>query len=474
MKRLKTEMAAATALKSMASNVTASWALPSDFSPFRMRNEYSTEETALFKVNEEHAAVVGQSSTGQQLRADTHMEFIFQDALRNRISYQRNATGSSWVYQWCFSRNTSGVDQTGFTVRVGGTETVRVSHATAGSTFKPHGDTLFGLEDNGMQGVWIDALATLPSLLSVFLGTLPTTTQGSIVLWAWNNGIWKEQQRLAITNPTVLYNFTISVSSYYTIQVINPSNDQVVGATAQGTCDCWGHFPSPYLLSNANSVESIRMLGHSILVKNVTAVQQKQGAIVACQPGKSRSWTSFASFDGTSDTFSVVRDYAGAANTRLLETGLYGFIKPTDEEDVKLKEPFTICNVNGVSGSTVWTFAGSQILNTPYVVVAAQCNTLTPQQVLIRTDQNGEYETGNQWFNVDKPRAEPQEWRDGMEALASMQQFYENPTHWKRILSTIGSVASVGGRILSLFGPKGAAVGVPVSMAGDMMRSGFQ
>lgn len=472
MKRRLTEAVGA---KSLAAAVTASWALPSDFAPYRMRNEYSTEETALFKVNEEHAATVGVTSgSGRQLRDDTHMEFIFQDALRNRITYQRNAAATAWSYDWCFGRQVTAANITNYTVRAGATEILRPSHAShSGTTFKPHGDIEFALKDGEIAGLWVDATTAVTSQITVTLPNVPSTG-GSVVLMAFRDGSWTEQQRLAITNPTLTYAFTITVSRYYTVMIAAPLQDQQVTVTASGTCDCWGHFPAPYLLTNANSVESIRTLGHSILLKNVTAVQQKQGEITGCQPGKSRVWTSFASLDGTVDTYAIVRDYAGAANSKLLETGLYGYVKPTDEEDVKLKEPFTISNVTGVAGSTVWTFAESNILGIPYVVVAAQCNTSTPQQLLVRTDQNGEYETGNQWFNVDKPRAEPQEWRDGMEALASMQQFYENPTHWKRILSTIGSVASVGGRILSLFGPKGAAVGVPMSMAGDIMRGGFQ
>lgn len=476
-KRLRRDLEAATALKSTAASVTASWALPSDFAPYRMRNEYSTEKTALFQVNEEHPGSVGTTSGVQsQLRTDTHMEFIFQDALRNRVSYVRNPTALNWTYQWAFGRNTAGIDQYGFIVRAQGVETLRPSHAASGGppNIKPHGDILFACTDNGVAGMWVDGIAGAASNIQVTLSANPSSTIGSIVLLTWSNGIWTENSRVQIAIGTQAYNFPIGTSRYYAIQIVNNSNEQTVGVVSSGTCDCWGHQPAPYLLTNANSVESIRTLGHSILVKNVTANQNKQGAIVGCQPGKSRAWTSFASFDNASDVFSVVRDYAGAANTRPLETGFYAYVKPTDEEDVKLKEPFTISNVNGVAGSTVWTYAESSILGVPYVVVAAQCNVSTPQDILVRTDQSGEYETGNQWFNVDRPRAEPQEWRDGMEALASMQQFYENPTHWKRILSTIGSVASVGGRILSLFGPKGAAIGMPMSMAGDIVRGGFQ
>ena len=96
--------------KSLAARVTASFALPSDFAPLRMRNEYSTEETALFKVFEEHKNWIPGSATGEQLRDDTHVEIIFQDNLRNRISYVRNPTNQTFGYQWVFRRTTGGAD----------------------------------------------------------------------------------------------------------------------------------------------------------------------------------------------------------------------------------------------------------------------------------------------------------------------------------------------------------------------------
>lgn len=463
----------------MAGAVAASFALPSDYAPYRMRNEYSTEETALFKVFEEHPATVGVTGgVNPLLRTDQHLEFIFQDPLCNRITYVRNPTGATWQYQWVMARNTDGSSNTLFPITAGSQEPLVPSHAVANTAFRPHGDILFAKNDNGMTGMWIDSppLAGNSTVTVTLSVAPPVGPVGSIILTQWINGSWRETQTLPAVAGQLPYVFNIplATSGYFGVIIRGMNATQNVGVIQAGVCDCYGHLPAPYLVPNANSIESCRILGHSILVKNITSNQNKQGAIVGIQPGKSRYWYSFASSDGASDSFSIVRDYAGASSSRVLETGLYGFVKPTEEGDLRFREPFTITNVQGVATSTVWTFAESPILNTAYIVVAAQCNNTTPQNLLVRTDCSGEYETGNQFFNVDKPRAEPSDWRDGMEALASMQQFYENPTHWKRILQTIGSVASVGGRILSLFGPKGAAVGVPLSMAGDLVNRGFQ
>lgn len=462
---------------SLAAAIAASFALPSDYPPYRMRDEYSTEETALFKVFEEHPITCGVTGgTNPLLRTDTHVEFIFQDLLCNRIFYNRNLLGQQWIYTWAFGRDTGGNNLFSFTLQAGASDTLYPSHAISTGTFKAHGDVYFARNDNGIAGFWIDSPPVAgASTITVTINVAPAAAQGNIILLLWTNGVWKETQKQTAAVGTLIYTFTLTggTSGYYAIAMNNFQAGQSVIVTHQGISDVWSHQPAPYIMANANSIESCRTLGHSILVKNVTANQNKQGAITAVQPGKSRYWYSFASSNGTDDVYGAVRDYAGAANSKPLETGLYGFVKPTEQEDLRLREPFTVTNVPS-STNTVWTFAQTPILGTTYVVVAMQCNVGTPQNLLVRTDLQGEYETGNQFFNVAKPAAEPEMWRDGMEALASFVQFYENPTHWKKILQTLGTIASVGGRITSLFGPKGAAIGVPLSMAGDIIRGGFQ
>ncbi len=454
--------------RSFAALVALSFALPSDFKPLRMRNEYSTEETALFNVFEEHKPW-GLPGTNEQLRDDTHVEFIFQDMLRNRVSYVRNLGNVLWSYVWIYSRSNVGGDVNFFTVAAFSTETAYPSHATTTALFRPHGDVLFAESDEQYSGMWIDAGPVTPSNLNITLAAVPSATTGRIVVLVYLRGAWTELTSTNITIAVVSYNISITLTGIYTVRVEGATNAQNVTVTSSGTCGCWGHFPAPYFVVNGNTIESCRALGHSILVKNTAAPLNQQGFITGVQPGKGRYWTNFITTDGSSDIFPVVRDYAGAENTRPLATGLYGFVKPTEEEDLRFRTPFTISNFSGNIG-TVWTMARTPILKTEYVVVVMQCTTAAGRDILVRTDQSGEFETGNQFFMTDKPREEPADWRDGMEALASFTQFYENPAHWKKIISTIGSIASVGGRILSLFGPKGSAVGVPLSIAGDIAK----
>lgn len=479
MKRARKEITAKLAtIKSQAAAVTASFALPSDFAPFRQRNEYTTEATALFHLMEEHNTFSSLPiGSNEQLLPGQHLEFIFQDILRNRVSYQRNPTSAAWNYAWCFGRTPAGVDNTSYTTVPNADEFMVPTHANSIGAFSPHGPTFFSETDQNITGMWVDTGPAASSNITVSLNPTPSSTSGSLILYMWKDGLWVEQDFKNITSGTQNYVFNNGLrSTLYTVRIRNHVNPININITSNGTCGCWGHFPAPYILTNGNSIESVRTLGHSILVKNFTSPLNQDGDITGVQPGKSRAWTSFiGTFAGATDCFAIVRDYAGAENTRPLKTGLYGFVKPTEEEDMKLRESFIIVpRSGGTSTDTTWTSASTPFLSTAYLVVAMATNTPLLQNIVVRTDTNGEFETGNQFFNVDKPRAEPQEWRDGMEALASLQQFYENPTHWKRILSTIGSVASVGGRILSLFGPEARAVGMPISIAGDIVRGGFQ
>lgn len=475
-KRAKKEVEEVARVKTVAAAVAGSFALPSDFHPYRMRNEYSTEETALFHVFEEHRAYPsgGVGGANEQLRDDTHMEMIFQDLLRNRISYVRNPSGSPWGYQWVFRRNAStGAETTAVTINAGTSEVLVPSHANATTTFQPHGPIYFAESDQFYTGMWCDDGPVVHSTLRVSFNIAVTAATGRIVLMFYSNGSWVESASTNLTVGPTFWDFTLGTTGIYAIRVENPNIAVNASVLLSGTCGCWGHFPAPYVVSNAASIESARSLGHSILFRNTAAPLNQQGYITGIQPGKGRFYGGFITGDGLTDIYPTVRDYTGASPSRPLATGMYAFVKPTEEEDLKFRTPFTVSNAAG-STVTNWTCARTPILDTEYVVIVSQCNTAAGRDFVIRTDFSGEFETSNQFFNVDKPRAEPGDWRDGMEALASFQQFYDNPIHWKRILQTLGSIASVGGRISSLFGPKAAAIGMPLSMAGDILKGGFQ
>lgn len=464
--------------------IAASFALPSEINPVRMRNEYSTDKTALFKVFEEHPAMGLGNGTVEQLRDDQHVEWIFQDILRNRIAYYRNPTNGLWSYDWMFGCTAdSGAAFDHFSAKAIGTVTLRPSHAliTEGtSVTAPHGAFQFAESDKDIAGFWIDSVAGPDqSTLTISLSEDPTATTGAFQLLRWDNGDWLPEGEPSLTVVAGRsYPFQILRSGYFAVQIQNITVDCELRVNHSGKCGCWGRYPAPYILNNAGNLEEVRTLGHSILVKNVTANINKQGAVCGVQPGKSRVWYSFADITGTAtaDCFAAVRDYAGAENTKPLETGIYGFVKPTEEEDLKFREPFVITNQSG-SEVTNWTFATTPIVGTAYVVVAIQAKggneVDTGQNLLIRTDQSGEFGTSNQFYNVAKPNADPGDWRDGMEALASMDQFYENPIHINKILATVGKIARVGGRILSLF-PQAAAVSLPLSIAGSIFEKEFQ
>lgn len=478
MKRHKKEISEKVgSIKGLAGAITASFALPSDFPPYRMRNEYSTEETALFHVFEEHPVYTVSSPpvAKQFLFPGQHVEFIFQDPLRNRVTYTRNPSQLVWKYQWEFGRNTDGTDVPGLPITANSDDFLTPTHALSVNTFSPHGPVQFANQDSGVSGFWIDGPADASSSMVVTLVPTPASTAGFIIFLYWKNGTWVEFANQAVTNTVATYTQNITgQNTYFAIRIRNLPVLTTPSVFHTGNCECWGHLPAPYVLTNANSLESIRSLGHSILVKNFTSPLNQDGDVTGVQPGKSRYWGSFVGTSSASDIFSVVRDYSGAANTKPLRTGFYGYIKPTEEDDLRLRESFVITARNtGISSDTVWTWASSPILGTAYLVVAMTTTTPSSQSIVVRTDVSAEFETGNQFFNIDKPRAEPQDWRDGMEALASMQQFYENPIHWKKILQTIGSVASIGGRILSLF-PQTRGAGMPITAAGNILAGGFQ
>lgn len=68
------------------------------------------------------------------------------------------------------------------------------------------------------------------------------------------------------------------------------------------------------------------------------------------------------------------------------------------------------------------------------------------------------------------PEISPEEFENGVSAVISMEQFYHNPIHWKKIFSTIGKIARVSAPILSRFGPLGQTAGTIAGTIGEALQ----
>lgn len=461
-----------------AAKIALAWALPDDVDPVRMRNEYSSGKTAVAKLFEEHKPWAGADGTNEQLLTSTQLEFIFQDMLKNRVSYVRNTGDQITQYAWRFGRDpTSGVDTAAYTIKKGDEDWLPVTHATTSSGFKPHGDILFAEKDydTGISGLQVDSgpNAAKASSITVTCAPVPAVDQGEVILYKYVSGDWQVVDKKDITIASAgVFVFAIptSVMAVHAIKVSNADQDESFSVFTQMQCGVYGHFPAPSSVSNMNSIEAVRCLGHSIRMMNVAAPQYQEGAICAYQPGKGKDWRTFCPTNGTADPYGFVRDNQGASPSKPAKTGFYTFVKPTEEKDIEMRTPLEIAALS--PGNNVWTYAATPIAGIPYVVVCAQINgDPLGRDMVVRTVQHLEFATANQFFNVAPPVSSPAEWRDGMEALASLDQYYENPVHWKKILSTLGATAAIAGNVISRIFPAAGAIAGPIAQIGEIVHS---
>lgn len=450
--------------KSEAAAVTAALALPGETNPIRMRDEYSAAKTAVAapfsKTKLNWASTAG---LGKQLPDEVTGFFIFRDVLRNVVIYQRNPTNQPWAYIWIRAFLTASLaGDTVFQSTVQGMDcnpmAAYPSDDTTTYPYRPHGNMLFGGKAEDNRFIWIDSVTGALSACTIVYGGDPGTFAGAIDLIRWDND---KEVIVSSTNTvagTSSYAIAVPSSGYYRLHVcsLNENNFQV---TVTGTCACWEHHYLPGFWDNAKKITSIRMLALSFLLKNQASPLNKQGNCVAVQIGKGENWTKFAQPGATNNTFYDTLLSRGGGKDMLLMNGMYGFLKPSDNSNLEMKTPIVLDNL---ITQTQFDLCN----NADYIAFAANCTTADGRDCYFNMDAHVEYTTGDTWTDISPPTALPESWEAGIEALASMEQFYENPVHISSIFKSIGKFAKIGSRVLSLF-PTTAILGKVADIVGE-------
>lgn len=256
-----------------------------------------------------------------------------------------------------------------------------------------------------------------------------------------------------------------SVSGYYNI-VFNNTDAAATAVQVTNISNAlkasWAHKKVNQLFQNLPSVNEVRVLAANILVQNTASSLNKQGKSVICQAIATEDWLSFY---GQGQTMYSRISSNPSSRSFKWEDGLYGFLKPTGEKDLEYITPF------------VTTGTGTTVEDICYPLKAGDFLAFC----ISTTDSEGgdaqyvvqhamEYRTRNQWKEVSAPTISPDEFEMGIQAVISMEQFYHNPIHWKKIFSTIGKIARVGAPIISRFGPLGAGAGTVMGAIGEALQ----
>jgi len=140
------------------------------------------------------------------------------------------------------------------------------------------------------------------------------------------------------------------------------------------------------------------------------------------------------------------------------KNGMFGFLKPTGEEDLIMKRHFATTGIT-ISDSFFELKPSSE-----YVVFAFNIPDADGQASSYEIRNALEYETNDVWRQTVAPEYDKSIFDMALSRVKTIPQFHENPTHIKNILNKVGTflkgVFNAGRTYLPMIEAAGAAFGL--------------
>jgi hypothetical protein len=248
----------------------------------------------------------------------------------------------------------------------------------------------------------------------------------------------------------------------------DPSNQTLTPTTNSSVV--YAHRSLYQLETQFTNITDIKLSGCSACFTNTSNLLARQGQIAGVQLPSMADWRNYLDYSSISSLKDAWKDEAA--------TGCYGFLKPTDSEDLtEYLHEFVTDKDGGTGLSNVEQLGaapgltdGAFIMPPPsgFIVIAANVQIPTgtndTRAAVWTTGNNGELLTENQWRETHPAAFKYSLIEPGLDALSRFQAFHENPLHIDDIWSWIKDKAAMVVDGVLEYGPmviKGAAMAAP-------------
>ena len=433
-------------------SIAGMFVMPSMFPVTRLKDQYNSAATAVMNpfIYEKENWVPQSSQPGQLVSTDWGA-FFFRNMLRSKVHYIQTTSNSTPSFTYIATFNPlSGAPEAQLLQSQIQTPLLPIyfSQATPNQV-KAHGQYLYCGKFDGLNGFWVDALAAFTATITVTLSATPSSTiQG--VLYQYQVARWEPVQT-GVNNITTSITFSnIQQSGYYAIAI-----DSTAALTAQISVSqlnftvtspaIWAHEPTNATNSAANNIEGYRVLAFDTLISDEASDLTNQGDIVAAQLNQATDWyQTYAQGNLFYNISNLMQMDIGK-----LKNGLFFFIKPTGTKTFKFHSDFK------KAGSATQLSDSTYPLQTPddYMGVAASCVNPQGGDLLCKTRYAIEFKSSSTEYTYLPPDANSEAMELAMNAVGTMVQFYENPTHWMDILKTLNQKGSASEKAVAMLKP---------------------
>lgn len=237
-------------------------------------------------------------------------------------------------------------------------------------------------------------------------------------------------------NTTAVFN--LITRGYHRFLLEGPdgtSTDVEYRLEFEGHDSAFSFKPLPQWESMESAVDTIRCSGVSLMITPNAPALYRGGQCAGLQLPNDRSW--FYPCEG-SDPYSVISSDQNST-TMDFQNGIYGFLKPTDPEDLRLLEPLVTRNETIIGYRNPVNPPGGWLVTSVFV---SKVDTSYPGGLAhVTTCFAVEFQTVSPWFEVAPPTVPVSQFEKGLQISTRMPQWHSNSFHIGDILKFIYSGA---------------------------------
>lgn len=413
-------------------------AAPQVVPPERFSTEYAGKPTAIANpwTIEDYPWGATNNPNDSPLGASELFLVAFRDPVRNHVFYNENpGAGQSDLQAWITPLSgTSSVavpeyDSTGAVNEF--EDDLHIPFWKATSTFQPHGPYLYAGSDERSERTyrWFDKGETVKVLVGTNVST-DIDVDLSLDLFE-QDALIEEAFRATgtATGTSVEVEIEVTKGGYYSLHLFAtfaaPTTFSV-SATSTCTSAMFCHRPIPGFASNQMAIDGIRMTGVAAMYTNNAAPLQRAGTIAGFQVPKETDWQQYVG------TLSLVSKSNGA-RTMEIQNGLYGFLKPTENEDFELQDVFATDPVSGTITASYFSLRNPK----SFLILRGSVVPSDGRSGYFTISNSVEYLTSDVWRQLDIPRTDADIYKKALSEIKGIDQWHENPLHIKELFSKI-------------------------------------
>jgi hypothetical protein len=397
---------------------------------FRLASEGAGMKSAAANMSVNYSSASWDTATADnQIPASDLMGFLFGNALRAFILFEHNPTGAQSSYALQNLLGTGSV----FTLPQFVDTEIVPRYAIPNSAYQPHGAFLFpGYDEAGHFYIWVDnGTAAGNNSLDVDLNAGPATTNGMITWWRWDgkHAVRHDLQQFVVAQQT--YTSRPPVGGAYMFASVYNQDANVTSCqvTANCTQGIWGHHPVSDITTLMTNAFGIRVNSATVKVQNNASFNNKNGDFTTVTVSKSLPWCQIASGAQNLSNLQNYRD-------RPADNGYFGVILPDSDEDVS--EFYDDIAAGATRASTINQFAYPLSERRPYKAIGLTVPIAAGRSFTWDVTHTIEYITNNKLVGQGVSQCSEDSVKAAIVIASTMETDYENPSHWKDIVATIG------------------------------------